>query len=130
MVLRCYGLAFLIIISLTGCLPVASVGGSAAISHASSGIIYKTFTAPSPSVRVATIRALSKMKMQLLSDKMMQDGKIRQVIAKSDKRSIDIQLEQLSPNTTRMRVTAKSSFFSYDSATAEEIVAQTKKSLG
>jgi hypothetical protein len=129
MVQRYYGLVCLIIISLTGCLPIASVGGSAAISHASSGIVYKTFTAPSKRVRVATIRALAIMNIKLVSDKMIDDGKIRQVTAKSDKRTIEIELEPISTNTTRMRVTAKSSFFTYDSATAEEIISQTRKSL-
>ena len=129
MVLRYYGIALLITFSLTSCLPVASVGGSAAISHASSGIVYKTFTAPAKRVRVATIHALAKMDIRLVSDKMIEDGKVRQVTGKTDKRSIEIQLEQISANSTRMRVTAKSSFFTYDSATAEEIIAQTKKSL-
>jgi hypothetical protein len=129
MALRYYCMTIIMIISLTGCLPIASVGGSAAISHASSGIVYKTFTAPTKRVRVATIHALARMNIKLISDKMIEDGKIRQVTAKSDKRSIEIELEQISSNSTRMRVTAKSSFFSYDSATAEEIIAQTKKSL-
>jgi len=130
MSLRYYWMTLLFILSLTGCLPVASVGGSAAITHASSGIVYKTFTAPQKKVRLATIRALAKMQIKLLSDKMVDDGKIRQVTAESSKRTIEIQLEQISDNSTRMRVTAKSSFFFYDSATAEEIIAQTKKSLG
>lgn len=130
MSLRYYWVGLLIIFSLTGCLPVASMGGSAAISQASAGIVYKTFTAPPPEVRAAIIRALARMHIKLVSDKMIDDGNIRQVTAESSKRLIDIQLEQISANTTRMRVTAKSSFFLYDSATAEEIIAQTKKYLG
>lgn len=128
--LRNYWIIPFIIFSLVGCLPVASIGGSAALSHASSGIVYKTFTAPPPKVRVAIIRALERMHIDLVSDKMIDDGNIRQVTAENNKRSIEIQLEQISANTTRMRVTAKSSLFLYDSATAEEIVAQTKKYLG
>ncbi len=127
---HCYWITLLIPLTLSGCLPMASVGASAAISHAASGIVYKTFTAQPKQVGIATIRALARMNIKLISDKMIDDGKIRQVTAESSKRSIEIQLEQISANTTRMRVTAKNGFFIYDSATAEEVIAQTKRSLG
>jgi hypothetical protein len=119
-----------LLISLSGCLPIASVGASAAISHASAGIIYRTFTAPPKQVRIAALQALTRMQIKLISDKMIEEGKIRQVTAESSKRSIEIQLEPISTNSTRMRVTAKNGLFLYDSATAEEVIAQTKISLG
>ena len=70
------------------------------------------------------------MKIDVVAEGMLDKSNIRFVTAKTADRNIQIQLEPISVNTTRMRVTAKSSMFSYDSATAEEIIQQTKKSLG
>ncbi|MGZ8258292.1 MAG: hypothetical protein ACXWTR_03870 [Methylotenera sp.] len=108
----------------------AGVGGSAAITHTLRGITYRTFTAPAVKVRVATISALDRMKIQIVSDSMQDKSNIRLMTAKTSERNIEILIEPISPNTTRVRVTAKSSAFFYDNATAEEIILQTKKYLG
>ncbi|MDO9205560.1 MAG: DUF3568 family protein [Methylotenera sp.] len=119
---------------LSGCLPAittaAGIGGSAAITHTTNGITYRTFTAPSSKVRVATLSALNRMQIKVVSEILQEKSNIRLVAAKTNERNIEIQIEPISTNTTRMRVTAKSSAFSYDSATAEEIIQQTKRSLG
>ncbi len=121
-------------VSLTGCVAAATsaagMGGSAAITHTMNGITYRTFTAPQAKVRFATIRALDRMQIKLISDSMQDKSNIRLVTAKSSERKIEIQLEPISPNTTRMRVIAKKgSGFFYDASTAEEIIQQTKLSL-
>ncbi len=135
--MRHYWLASLLFINaafLSACVPVittaAGVGGSAAITHSLNSMTYRTFTAPAVKVRVATINALDRMKIKVISDSMQSNSNIRLVTAKTNERMIEIQIEPISPNTTRMSVTAKSSVFFYDSATAEEILLQTKKSLG
>jgi Protein of unknown function (DUF3568) len=121
--------------SLTGCVAAATtaagVGGSAAITHTINGITYRTFTSPPAKVRTATIRALARMQIQLVSDNMQTKSNIRLVTAKTTERKIEIQLEPISPNTTRMRVIAKKGTgIFYDASTAEEIIQQTKISLG
>src|SRR5450830_1307420 len=98
--------------------------------HTLNGTTYRTFTAPAIKVRLATIKALDRMKIKVISDDMQTKSNIRLLTAKTSERNIEIQIEPISVNTTRMKVTAKSSAFSYDSATAEEILIQTKKSLG
>ena len=136
--MRYFYLVLLILIntvSLTGCVAAATsaagMGGSAAITHTMNGITYRTFTAPQAKVRFATIRALDRMQIKLISDSMQDKSNIRLVTAKSSERKIEIQLEPISPNTTRMRVIAKKgSGIFYDAATAEEIIQQTKLSLG
>ncbi len=135
--MRYFWLTFLILInatSLSGCVAAATsaagMGGSAAITHTMNGITYRTFTAPPAKVRVATIRALERMQIKLVSDSMQDKSNIRFVTAKTNERKIEIQLEPLSPNTTRMRVIAKSGGIFYDASTAEEIIQQTKISLG
>jgi hypothetical protein len=133
---RLYLFCFLILnlMYLSGCVPAittaAGVGGSAAMAHTSNGITYRTFTASSSKVRVATLSALNRMQIKVISDNMQTNSNIRLVAAKTNERNIEIQIEPISVNTTRMRVTAKSSIFSYDSATAEEIIQQTKRYLG
>jgi hypothetical protein len=135
--MRNFYLALLILSSttiLSGCVAAvtsaAGMGGSAAITHTMNGITYRTFTSPQAKVRVATIRALERMQIQLVSDSMLNKSNIRFVTAKTNERKIEIQLEPLSPNTTRMRVIAKSGGIFYDASTAEEIIQQTKISLG
>jgi len=118
----------------TGCIPAvttaAGVGGSAAINHALSGTTTRTFTASASRVRVATTKALSRMKITVVSESMDVKSNVISFAAKSTGRNIEIQLEPISTNTTRMKVAAKCTIFTYDNATAEEIVMQTKKFLG
>jgi hypothetical protein len=45
-------------------------------------------------------------------------------------REIDIELEMISPKTTRIRTVAKQGFFFKDRATATEIIMQTERVLG
>ena len=135
--MRYFCLVLLILInatSLSGCIAAATsaagMGGSAAITHTMNGITYRTFTSPQSKVRVATIRALERMQIQLVSDSVQNKSNIRYVMAKTTERKIEIQLEPISPNATRMRVVAKGSGLFYDASTAEEIIQQTKISLG
>ncbi|MEQ1598325.1 MAG: DUF3568 family protein [Methylotenera sp.] len=136
--MRNFCLTLLILINavaLNGCIAAATsaagMGGSAAITHTMNGITYRTFTSPQAKVRFATIRALERMQIKLVSDNMQDKTNIRLVTAKTSERKIEIQLEPISPNTTRMRVIAKKgSGIFYDASTAEEIIQQTKISLG
>ncbi len=136
--MRKFLLIFLILINaiaLSGCVAAvtsaAGMGGSAAITHTMNGITYRTFTAPQAKVRTATIKALDRMQIQLVSDGWQDKTNVRFVTAKTNERRIEIQLEPISSNTTRMRVIAKKgSGIFYDASTAEEIIQQTKISLG
>jgi hypothetical protein len=123
-----------ITLHIIACVPVATtaagVGGSAAITHTLNGTAYRTFTAPASKVRSATMSALERMKIKVVSESQEEKSKIRFLTAKTTERNIEIHIEPISANTTRVSVAAKSSVFSYDSATAEEILQQTKKVLG
>ena len=114
---------------LGGCMPVGvtalGVGGSTAVSHTLNGITYRTFTASSGKVKRAAMSALEKMDIKLVSTGMEEQTEI--LTASASGRAIEIQLEPLSPNTTRMRVTARSGGLIYDSATATEIILQTER---
>jgi hypothetical protein len=101
------------------------VGGSTAVSHTLNGITYRTFTASSGKVKKATITALNRMDIRLTSTR--KENKIEVLSAAAESRTIEVQLEALTPNTTRMRVTAKNGGLIYDSATATEIILQTER---
>lgn len=109
---------------------VAGMGGSAAISHTMNGITYRTFTAPAPKVRIAARNALGLMKIKVISESSPDKNNVQIITAKTNERNIEVQIEPISANTTRMRVVAKASGIFYDSATADEIIVQTKRYLG
>lgn len=114
---------------MTGCMPLGvtalGVGSSTAVSHTLNGITYRTFTASSTKVKRATLTALGRMDIKVVSTR--KDNKIELLNAAAEGRTIEVQLEALTANTTRMRVTAKNGGLFYDSATATEIIMQTEK---
>ena len=116
---------------LAGCEPLSitafGVGASAGVTHTMGGLTYRTFTAPLPKVRSATLTALNRMGINGISSSKEEGMDV--IKAKAAGREIEIQLERLSANTTRMRTVARNGFF-YDSATATEIILQTEKALG
>lgn len=115
--------------SISGCMPLGmtaiGVGGSTAVSHTLNGITYRTFTAPSNKVRRAALTALERMDITLVSTTKQDNIEILNAAASG--RTIQIQFEPLTTNTTRMRVTARNGGLLYDSATATEIILQTER---
>ena len=114
---------------MAGCMPLGltalGVGGSTAVSHTLNGITYRTFTAPSSKVKRAVLVALERMDIKIAST--TRQDKIEILNAVASGRSIQVQLEPLTSNTTRMRVTATTGGLIYDSATATEIILQTER---
>jgi hypothetical protein len=128
-----FALLSTVAIYLTACVAAATtaagIGGSQAVSHTINGITYRTFTATAPAVKTATLGALGRMKIKVVSEGRPDKNKVRIITAKTDGRNIEVQIEPISENTTRMRVVAKSGGLFYDSATADEIIQQTKLKL-
>ena len=119
--------------SLGGCVAVAltagGVGMATGVSHTLSGIVYKTFTTPQAQVKHATYGALNRMQIKVLKAK--RDGSTEKIEAKAGDREVDIELEALTPTTTRMMVTAKKDAgLLRDGATATEVILQTERLLG
>lgn len=117
-------------LALAGCeaaaLTALGVGASAGVSHTLSGITYRTFAEPLPKVKTASLKALNRMQIKVAGSSKIDNGEA--IKAKAADRDIDIELEALSPSTTRMRVTASQGLFK-DSATATEIIMQTERFL-
>lgn len=120
-------------LGLGGCVPVAltalGVGMATGVSHELGGMVYKTFTASQAQVKQASIGALHRMQIKVVKAK--RDGSTETISARASDRDIEIQLEALTPVTTRMMVTAtKDGGILRDGATATEIILQTEKHVG
>lgn len=120
-------------LALTACEPVSvtmlGLGAGTGIGHQLGGIVYKTFTEPQEKVKKASLAALKRMAVKVDSIGKIDNGEI--IKARAADRNIEIELEALTPNTTRMRAVArKNGGILVDSATAVEIIVQTEKLLG
>jgi len=117
---------------LQGCAAVAlTAGGIAAgvgVNYTMSGVAYKTLVAPMSETRLATLKTLNLMEVNVTQDEVTKEG--WQITGNAADRKIDIELEKLTSTTTRMRVTVdKGHTFLKDRATATEIIAQSVQRL-
>jgi hypothetical protein len=110
-------------------LTAAGVAGGVTAGHHLGGIAYRTFTEPLPKVRSATNRAMARMAIKPQRTEKIDNGE--RIIAQVPDRTIEIELEALTPATTRMRVVAKKDGgVIVDAATAIEVINQTEKFIG
>jgi hypothetical protein len=119
-------------ILLGGCEPLAlslvGAGASTVLRHNFvDGVTYRTFTAPPAMVMGASLVALDRMGIAVKSHERYDGGDVLQ--AASDNRAIEIELEAVSGNATRVRIAARTGGPFYDTATANEIIAQTQRVL-
>ena len=120
-------------VSLGGCAAVGltalGVGMATGVGHTLGGMVYKTFTASQAQVKRAAQAALGRMQVKVV--KMERDGTSETIHARAGDRDIEIVLESLTPNTTRMKVTARQNGgILSDGATATEVILQTEKLVG
>jgi hypothetical protein len=119
------------VLGLAGCEPLAitmlGVGAGTAVRYGIDGVTYRTFTAPAPVVKQASLAALERMGITLGSTGRFEGGEL--ISAHSDNRAIQIEIEPISPKATRIRIAARNGWLFYDNATASEIVAQTERLL-
>ena len=114
---------------LTACDPftltAVGVGATAGVQHTLSGIVYRTFSAPLPKVRQAVLDALKQMEIKVKKHNLIWTGE--EILATAADRQISIELEVITPKTTRIKVITHAMIM--DSATSMEIVSQTEKAL-
>lgn len=118
-------------VPLAGCETVAvallGAGASSAIRYNLEGIAGRTFTAPLAQVKASALAALDRMGLSLDSTSTYDDGET--IYARAPNREIELELEPITQQLTRIRVTAKGGGLLYDNSTAVELVAQTEKQL-
>jgi len=105
----------------------AGVAMGTSVDYTLNGIAYKTFVSPMPTVRQATLSGLSRMGMKVVQEKKTGSGWT--IAATADGREIDIDLERLTPRTTRMRVVANNGVVFKDRATEAAIIDETADAL-
>ena len=103
------------------------VGAGAGVAHQMGGLAYRTFTAPLSRVKAATLTALKRMDIKVSRSEKTANGET--LYANVAERKIEIELEALTPNTTRIKAVARNGLL-VDSATAVEIITQTEKAMG
>lgn len=117
---------------LPACTPLsvtlAGVGASLGLSHQMDGLAAKTFTAPLSKTKKASLAALRHMGIKVDSVEKTEKGEV--IKARTTDRNIEVELDALTSNMTRMRAVARKDTLLVDGATAEEIIAQTAKALG
>ncbi len=122
--------ALIISLAVAGCEPLTitavGIGAATGVGHVLGGIVYRTFTEPLPRVKKAAVASLNQMGFKIESVEKQEHGEL--IKAKAKERDIEVELEALSPATTRMTTTAKNGLI-YDSATATEIILQTERLL-
>jgi hypothetical protein len=120
----------IIALILGGCDPLSltalGVGAAYGVQHTLSGISYRTFSVPLPQVRSAVMSALHHMDIKVAGKEKIENGE--RFTARAADREIEVELEAITPKTTRMRSTARSGFVR-DAATATEIILQTERLL-
>jgi len=121
----------ILFLGLAGCEPLAlslvGAGAGTALRYNFDGIAYRTFTASATEVKHASLDALERMGIAFESFDRFEHGEL--IYARAENRVIEIELEPISARATRMRVAAKNGSLFYDTATANEIVAQTERLL-
>lgn len=131
----CYLMGLSLLLLLNGCAALgltlfgvgAGVGTGTAVAYTLDGTAYRTFTASLPEVRMATLIALKRMGITVEGNERVEQGEV--VRGNGTDRQIEIELEAITPKTTRMRTVAKQGIFFKDRATATEIITQTQTAL-
>ena len=105
----------------------AGIGAGTGTNYLLDSIAYKTFTVPEPGLRVATLRTLKRMAMEVKENQATEAGTT--IVAVAGDRTVEIELDRLTVKTSRMRVVIKQGWFFRDRASATEIIAQTGRAL-
>lgn len=106
----------------------AFVGLDVVVERTLNAIVYETFTAPLDDVRRSALDALGRMGMPVTEDARTDAGWTIAAIAAD--RTVEIELERLTPDATSMRVAvSEGRIFFKDRATAWEIAKQTAQRL-
>ena len=105
----------------------AGTAASSGVSYTLDSIAYKTFTASEEGLHTATLKTLKRMDIQVKEREQTEAGS--KIVAEAADRIIEIEVDRLSPNTSRMRVNANQGWLFKDRATAMEILIQTERTL-
>ena len=137
MPLRHVAIGAFALVSLGGCAALGITGGAVAVAavgagatevlrvgteYSLTGTALRTFTASVEDMQEAARSTLSRMAFTLEREEELSPG--RRIVATGIGRTIEIELEPLSPAVTRVELLVKRGFLRRDRATASEIITQ------
>ena len=132
-----YGMALLILgaFGSQGCAGVglalfgvgAGISGGTGVNYTLDSVAYKTFAASEPDLRAATLKTLKRMAMDVTAKQTTDTG--TEITATAGDRTVEIELDRITPKTSRMRVVVKKGWIFRDRATAGELIVQTARIL-
>ena len=105
----------------------AGVSGGTGVSYTLDSIAYKTFAASEADLHTATLQALKRMAIDVTETQKVESG--TEITATAGDRIVDIEIDRITPKTSRMRVVVKKGWVFRDRATAGEIIVQTADTL-
>jgi len=112
---------------LTGCTSVLVTGASGGIAYTITNVAYKTIASPIDQVEFANRLALMKMRIKYVER--IETGNGVKIVAETSELNIYINLERITPKTTKISVNAEKNIVMKDMATAVAIIEETEAML-
>lgn len=105
----------------------AGISGGTGVSYTLDSIAYKTFVASEAELSAATLQAFKRMAIEVTETGKTETG--TDITATAGDRTVEVEIDRITPKTSRMRVVVKKDWFLRDRATAGEIIVQTADTL-
>jgi len=112
---------------LSGCATVLVTGASGGVAYTITNVAYKTIVSPIDQVEFANRLALMKMKIKYVER--METGNGVTIVAETSELNIYINLEKITPQTTKISVNAAKNIVMKDMALAVAIIEETEAML-
>lgn len=112
---------------LTGCTSLLVTGASGGVAYTITNVANKTVVSPIDQVEFANRLALMKMRIKYVER--METGNGVQIVAETSELDIYINLEKITPKTTKICVDAEKNIVMKDKATAVAIIEETEAML-
>jgi hypothetical protein len=109
---------------LSGCASVLVSGAGGGVAYTLTNVAHKTIVSPINQVEFANRLALMKMRINYVERAETADG--IEIVAETDELNIYIDLEEITPKTTKMTVDARKNIVLKDKATADAIIKETE----
>jgi hypothetical protein len=112
-------------VSIAGTVLGAGAGAvvQAGTQYSLTGVVYRTFSVPKPDLYEAATSTLKRLKMDI-EEAEASDDDLRVVATAANKRTVTIELEEITPVMTRLRVAVSRGWLFKDVTTGSELVTQ------
>jgi len=115
------------VLLLSGCASVLITGASGGVAYTITNVAYETIVFPIDQVEFANRLALMNMRIAYV-ERMETENQVK-IVAETSKLDIYINLEKITPKTTKISVNAEKNIILKDKATAVAIIEETKAML-